>query len=172
MDGGLLTLLCQEDCFLIPICAAVSSLRLQRATQLSTPGLPLDRFSLWTTCMGSGTSVHGSGHSGNPEGNHTRRLEFLWGFPQASCLSKGRPQLLSGGEHSPTFPQLALCLQTCVVSVSPHCHSSMEMFLSTFQLFSGTSFWAEQTMHFLLWPTDTMSLTNLNSRKTKGLSLF
>lgn len=54
MDGGLLTLLGQEDCFTIPICAAVSRLRLQRATQLSTPGLPLDRLSLWTTYMAPG----------------------------------------------------------------------------------------------------------------------
>lgn len=90
MDGGLLTLLCQEDCFLIPICAAVSRLRLQRATQISTPGLHLDRCSLWTTYMGSRTSVHQSGQRGNPEGNHARGLEFLCGSLRlAASLNEG-----------------------------------------------------------------------------------
>lgn len=118
MDGGLLTLLCQEDCFLIPICAAVSSLRLQRATQLSTPGLPLDRFSLWTTCMGSGTSVHGSGHSGNPEGNHTRGLEFPWGSLRLAVSLKEGLSSCQGVNILPPSPNL-LCAFRPVWYLSP-----------------------------------------------------
>lgn len=124
MDGGLLTLLCQEDCFPIPFCAAISRLCLQRATQISTPGLHLDRCSLWTTYMGSRTSVHRSGQRGNPEGNHARGLEFLWGSLRlAASLNEG----LSSCQGW-TFSPNSLCAFRPVWYQSP----SIEMFLTTF----------------------------------------
>jgi hypothetical protein len=51
--GGL-TPFYEKDCFLIiPNCAAVSGFLLQRAARPSTPGLHLDKCSIWMTFKGS-----------------------------------------------------------------------------------------------------------------------
>lgn len=105
--------------------AAVSRLRLQRATQLSTPGLRLDRCSLWTTYMGSETSVHRSGQRGNPEGNLARGLEFLWGSLRLAASLKEGLSFCQGWTFS-HLPPTPFVPQTCVISVSLHCHSSTE----------------------------------------------
>lgn len=77
MDGGTADSTLSKVCFLIPICAAVSRLLLQRATRLSTPGLHLDRCSVWTTYVGSRAFVHGSDQRGNPQGNRESNREAI-----------------------------------------------------------------------------------------------